>query len=519
MPSSFQYFKSAYLSSTFLFVDTYIQLSFILNMRVLLIALLAAISYAQTDVDCVGVWSSCDASCMQIYSITNLNSGKGAPCEYGDGEDRDCAPGVDLCPDVDSQVQMEPENVDQQVEVDVIEEVEVIGGQVEVNPEQQLEVHPELVDQQVEVDADLIEEATFMMECICPVGRRELMINPDFFDCELEGYELVSETNVIDCPDGSTMECGGPGYVCQNENGDVMDTIPAEPAGMTEIIEAPVTPELPEMPETPEVPEISETPDMLDAADTDTCADKACGDSCSAPCPPGLICPAVMKYCQADGSCGNAMPTPSGCGATTESTCDKDDWTDMKVDCGGCTALVHNFETYKTCNGYCASVGLQCVGAADDKRNTCYAQEDKNLSCDSTFDLFGGSSHDALCTCGGELPKPETPEAPEILKPAKVCKGLRRKDCDANTVCRWSKQKQKCKARPEPEKAENEKPEKEKQHKLLESTHEENKTYSTALILALTGISFFLGFFITYTKMKQRIVENVDMEYLNMAEA
>jgi len=400
-------------------------------MRVLLIALLAAISYAQTDVDCVGVWSSCDASCMQIYSITNLNSGKGAPCEYGDGEDRDCAPGVDLCPDVDSQVQMEPENVDQQVEVDVIEEVEVIGGQVEVNPEQQLEVHPELVDQQVEVDADLIEEATFMMECICPVGRRELMINPDFFDCELEGYELVSETNVIDCPDGSTMECGGPGYVCQNENGDVMDTIPAEPAGMTEIIEAPVTPELPEMPETPEVPEISETPDMLDAADTDTCADKACGDSCSAPCPPGLICPAVMKYCQADGSCGNAMPTPSGCGAT----------------------------------------------------------------------------------------KPETPEAPEILKPAKVCKGLRRKDCDANTVCRWSKQKQKCKARPEPEKAENEKPEKEKQHKLLESTHEENKTYSTALILALTGISFFLGFFITYTKMKQRIVENVDMEYLNMAEA
>jgi len=49
MPSSFQYFKSAYLSSTFLFVDTYIQLSFILNMRVLLIALLAAISYAQTE--------------------------------------------------------------------------------------------------------------------------------------------------------------------------------------------------------------------------------------------------------------------------------------------------------------------------------------------------------------------------------------------------------------------------------------------------------------------------------------
>jgi len=461
------------------------------------------------------------------------------------------------------------------------------------------------------------------------------MINPDFFDCELEGYELVSETNVIDCPDGSTMECGGPGYVCQNQIGDFMHTIPADPAVMTEIIEAPETPELPEMPETPEIPEMPEAPEVPEMpeapevpempespevpempetpdmpADTGPCADKACGDSCSTPCPPGLMCPTVMKYCQADGSCGNAMPTPSGCGATIpavpapipadtcdksdwpdvkancggcsalviniqtepsyqncdgycssvgrickgeyeevsnscsisidessrltcttvfedtndlicecgdlkpESTCDKEDWTDMKVDCGGCTALVHNFETYKTCNGYCASVGLQCVAAADDKRNTCYAQEDKNLSCDSTFDLFGGSSHDALCTCGGELPKPETPEAPEILKPAKVCKGLRRKDCDANTVCRWSKQKQKCKVRPEPEKAE-----KENRHNLLESTHEEKKTFSTALILAVTGISFFLGFFLTYTKMKQRTVENVDMEYLNMAEA
>lgn len=76
----------------------------------------------------------------------------------------------------------------------------------------------------------------------------------------------------------------------------------------------------------------------------------------------------------------------------------------MSVDCGGCTALVDNFAMYKDCNGYCASVGMQCVAAADDLRNTCYPQEDKNLSCDSTFDLFSGGSHDALCTCGGKLP-------------------------------------------------------------------------------------------------------------------
>jgi len=65
MPSSFQYFKSAYLSSTFLFVDTYIQLSFILNMRVLLIALLAAISYAQTVLE---AWEHFVRKYSKIYS-------------------------------------------------------------------------------------------------------------------------------------------------------------------------------------------------------------------------------------------------------------------------------------------------------------------------------------------------------------------------------------------------------------------------------------------------------------------
>jgi len=80
MPSSFQYFKSAYLSSTFLFVDTYIQLSFILNMRVLLIALLAAISYAQTA-RCGSSWGDANGKCgTPCPSLTDAECTNGETC-------------------------------------------------------------------------------------------------------------------------------------------------------------------------------------------------------------------------------------------------------------------------------------------------------------------------------------------------------------------------------------------------------------------------------------------------------
>jgi len=39
------------------------------------------------------------------------------------------------------------------------------------------------------------------------------------------------------------------------------------------------------------------------------CADKACGEDCTPECPPGLMCPLVMQYCQPDGTCGmNSKP-------------------------------------------------------------------------------------------------------------------------------------------------------------------------------------------------------------------
>ena len=44
-------------------------------------------------------------------------------------------------------------------------------------------------------------------------------------------------------------------------------------------------------------------------ASANPCANKACGEACNTPCPKGMVCAAVMSYCQADGACGtNAAP-------------------------------------------------------------------------------------------------------------------------------------------------------------------------------------------------------------------
>lgn len=52
----------------------------------------------QEDRDCDGFWSSCDANCIQTYTITQYPTGDGAGCEIGDEEERDCSPGTDDCP-------------------------------------------------------------------------------------------------------------------------------------------------------------------------------------------------------------------------------------------------------------------------------------------------------------------------------------------------------------------------------------------------------------------------------------
>jgi len=52
----------------------------------------------EPDVDCDGVWSTCDANCQQEYTVTDWPSGNGAGCTIIMGQTKTCAPGTDDCP-------------------------------------------------------------------------------------------------------------------------------------------------------------------------------------------------------------------------------------------------------------------------------------------------------------------------------------------------------------------------------------------------------------------------------------
>lgn len=54
---------------------------------------------ADPDVDCVGSWSACDASCESTYTVTTAQEGSGTHCETADGTIATCAAGTDACPD------------------------------------------------------------------------------------------------------------------------------------------------------------------------------------------------------------------------------------------------------------------------------------------------------------------------------------------------------------------------------------------------------------------------------------
>jgi hypothetical protein len=53
---------------------------------------------ADPDVDCVGSWSACDASCESTYTVTTGQEGSGGECEAADGTIVTCAAGTDACP-------------------------------------------------------------------------------------------------------------------------------------------------------------------------------------------------------------------------------------------------------------------------------------------------------------------------------------------------------------------------------------------------------------------------------------
>ena len=83
-----------------------------------------------------------------------------------------------------------------------------------------------------------------------------------------------------------------------------------------------------------------------------------------------------------------------------DGTCQPKQWPDKDhgLVCGDCKVLVDKFKgKYKTCNGYCQSIGATCTGAWEEVRDSC--KVDREMKCDETLD-----SSDAICECNGEKP-------------------------------------------------------------------------------------------------------------------
>jgi hypothetical protein len=98
-------------------------------------------------------------------------------------------------------------------------------------------------------------------------------------------------------------------------------------------------------------------------------------------------------------------PAPAGSEAESETEavanigCDQTGWPDRTQTCGQCKALV-NFIVDKyhgKCDTYCASIGKQCVGAAEEDSNTCIILY--NWDCSVSFE---GTS-DAICECSPDF--------------------------------------------------------------------------------------------------------------------
>jgi len=96
------------------------------------------------------------------------------------------------------------------------------------------------------------------------------------------------------------------------------------------------------------------------------------------------------------------------------SACDEASWPDKDhgLVCGECKVLVNRFSSfYKTCDGYCHSVGRQCVGAWEELGDTCIALY--GMRCDQSL-----ASSDAICQCGARVSEPlPTPTAPPTVTP------------------------------------------------------------------------------------------------------
>jgi len=77
----------------------------------------------------------------------------------------------------------------------------------------------------------------------------------------------------------------------------------------------------------------------------------------------------------------------------------KKSWSDLKLECDGCTALVNHRRYGSTCDAYCKSQGLQCLNGWEEMNDDCEAKSRARCSEPILGTLEGYRTSDALCEC------------------------------------------------------------------------------------------------------------------------
>jgi len=93
-----------------------------------------------------------------------------------------------------------------------------------------------------EIDVPIV-EVPVVEPCVCPIGRRRLLINPALYECSSygEGFELQTQKSDFVCPDMSVIECSGPAWECYNAGtGETQEALSAGEGGDAPTIELPI---------------------------------------------------------------------------------------------------------------------------------------------------------------------------------------------------------------------------------------------------------------------------------------
>jgi len=122
------------------------------------------------------------------------------------------------------------------------------------------------------------------------------------------------------------------------------------------------------------------------------------GCGCGQPGPTGCDnqCGSTME----DLGCGCGQPGPSvdfGCVLfTINQTCNSASWDDVREHCGECKARV-SISPYTNCANYCEAQGLVCISAYEDVLDNC--EVESFHSCDESVIGSHGLTKDVICEC------------------------------------------------------------------------------------------------------------------------